>query len=222
MTEVVVINGSPRLNKGNTAMVLNPFIEGMEAAGAKISLYHASKLTLKQCNCGNLHCWNKAPGICIHHDDMQIVLEALKRAEILVLGIPMYSPLPGAMQTFLNRLCPIIDPILSFREERTRAKIRKEDTLNTIVLVGICGWWEIENLDTIVRIVREIADDASITFAGAILRPHVDVLRFTGQDVLENVKIAGSELITTDKLDSELLTKISRPLIPLEKYIDNL
>ena len=222
MTEVVVINGSPRLNKGNTAMVLNPFIEGMEAAGAKISLYHASKLNLKQCNCGNLHCWNKAPGICIHHDDMQIVLEALKRAEILVLGIPMYSPLPGAMQTFLNRLCPIIDPILSFREERTRAKIRKEYKLNKIVLVGVCGWWEIENLDTIVRIVREIAEDASITFAGAILRPHVDVLRFTGQDVLENVKIAGSELITTDKLDSELLTKISRPLIPLEKYIDNL
>jgi len=222
MTEVVVINGSPRLDKGNTTMVLNPFIEGMEAAGAKISLYHASKLNLKQCNCGNLHCWNKAPGICIHHDDMQIVLEALKRAEILVLGVPMYSPLPGETQTFLNRLCPILDPVLSFREGRTRAKLRKEYKLNKIVLVGVCGWWEIENLDTIVRIVREIAEDASITFAGAILRPHVDVLRFTGQDVLENVKIAGSELITTDKLDSELLTKISRPLIPLEKYIDNL
>lgn len=221
MTKVVVVNGSPRLDKGNTGMVLAPFIEGMEAAGAEINTYYASKLNLKQCSCGTLHCWNKTPGLCIHQDDMQFVLEALKTADILVLAIPMYIPLPGAMQTFLNRLCPMMDPVLSFHEGRTRAKLREDYQLQKIVLVGVSGWWEVENLDTIVRIVREIAEDASINFAGAILRPHVDVLKFMGQDVLEDIKVAGMKLIATGNLDQNLLERISRPLISIEEYLTN-
>jgi hypothetical protein len=34
MTHVVAINGSPRMEKGNTAIVLGPFLEGMVEAGA--------------------------------------------------------------------------------------------------------------------------------------------------------------------------------------------
>ena len=30
MTKVIVINGSPSMDKGNTALILNPFIEGMK------------------------------------------------------------------------------------------------------------------------------------------------------------------------------------------------
>ena len=33
MNKAVAINGSPRMAKGNTAMVLTPFVQGMTDAG---------------------------------------------------------------------------------------------------------------------------------------------------------------------------------------------
>ena len=33
--KVLVINGSPHMENGNTALILDPFLEGMKEAGAK-------------------------------------------------------------------------------------------------------------------------------------------------------------------------------------------
>jgi hypothetical protein len=37
--KVVVINGSPLGEKGNTALILGPFVEGMKTAGAEVSVF---------------------------------------------------------------------------------------------------------------------------------------------------------------------------------------
>ncbi len=37
--KVVAINGSPHGDTGNTALILNPFLEGMKAAGAKVMVF---------------------------------------------------------------------------------------------------------------------------------------------------------------------------------------
>ncbi|MEM4704350.1 MAG: hypothetical protein QXJ02_04705 [Candidatus Bathyarchaeia archaeon] len=38
LTKVVVVNGSARMEEGNTARVLSPFLEGMKEAGATVAL----------------------------------------------------------------------------------------------------------------------------------------------------------------------------------------
>ena len=119
MTKVVTINGSPRMEKGNTALLLTPFLQGMTDAGADVELLYASRLQVKPCSCGHMYCWNEAPGECCLQDDMQSLYPRLKRADILVLAAPVYIPLPGAMQNVLNRLCPLLDPVLEFREGRS-------------------------------------------------------------------------------------------------------
>lgn len=223
MVKVLAINGSPRKGRGNTAMVLDPFIQGMIAGGAEVELIYASKLKLKPCSCGNMHCWYNSPGECCIDDDMQSYYPALKRADLLIIATPVYIPLPGAMQNILNRLCPLVEPNLTFRQERTRAQFRKDVNIKKIILVSTGGWWEKENMDTVVRIVQELAEDASVEFGGSVLRPHAFAMKQDGQftkeaeGIIDELRKLGSELIRDGELNPESLDMISRPLIKEEE-----
>ena len=212
------------MERGNTAMVLNPFIEGMVDAGSHVELFYASRLKVKPCACGNMYCWTEMPGECRIKDKMQVLYPRLKEADILILATPVYIPLPGDMQNIINRLCPLLDPVLEFRKGRTRATFRKDVPIRAIVLVSTGGWWEKGNFGTVVRIIKEIAEDASVKFAGAVLRPHAHVMRKDGeltQDgraVLDAVRKAGYELVKDGVMRQETLATISRPLISRAKF----
>lgn len=66
--KVLAINGSPNKDKGNTAIILNPFLEGMRETGADVRLYYTEDLTVNPCK-GDLSCYLRTPGKCIHNDD---------------------------------------------------------------------------------------------------------------------------------------------------------
>ena len=223
MVKALAINGSPRKDKGNTATVLAPFIQGITDAGAEVELFYASKLKIKPCSCGNMHCWYDSPGDCCISDDMQLLYPKLKDADILIIATPVYIPLPGAMQNVINRLCPLVEPYLEFRQDRTRARFRKDVNIEKIVLVSTGGWWEKENMGTVVRIVEELAKDASVEFGGAILRPHAFAMKQDGQltedgeEIIEELRKIGSELIHEGEMTPGSLEVISRPLISEEE-----
>jgi len=223
MSKAVAINGSPRMEKGNTAMVLTPFIQGMMDAGSDVELLYASRLKVKPCTCGEMYCWNEMPGECCIKDNMQLLYPKLREADILILATPVYIPLPGEMQNIINRLCPLLDPLLEFREGRTRARFRKDVGIRRIVLVSTGGWWEKANFGMVVRIIEELAEDASVEFAGAVLRPHAHLMKEKGeltQDgeaILNAVRRAGYELLKEGVMTKETLETISRPLISQEE-----
>jgi multimeric flavodoxin WrbA len=207
------------MEKGNTAMVLTPFIQGMMDAGSDVELFYTSRLKVKPCTCGEMYCWYKRPGECCIKDDMQLLYPKLKKADILILATPVYIPLPGEMQNIINRLCPLVKPFLETREGRTRARFHEEVEIQKIVLVSTGGWWEKENFGTVVRITEELAEDASVEFAGAVLRPHAFLMKEEGElteegeAVLNAVRRAGYELVKEGVMSKETLEVISRPLI---------
>ncbi len=223
MTKAVAINGSPRKAKGNTAIVLTSFVQGLTKSGADVELFYASKLKVKPCACGEMRCWYEAPGECCIKDDMQPIYPKLKAAEILILATPVYIPLPGDMQNVINRLCPLIEPYLGYRQGRTRARLHQDVKIQKMVLVSTGGWWEKENMGTVVRIVEELAEDANVEFGGAILRPHAFLMKKDGivteegEEILSAVEKAGNELIDIGKMSQETLEFISRPLITEEE-----
>jgi len=222
MSKVVAINGSPRMEKGNTFLVLAPFLQGMKEAGAEVELFYASRLDVEPCT-GEFSCWNEKPGECYIEDDMQDLYPRLREAEILVLATPVYIPLPGEMQNLINRLCPLIDPALETRDGRTRARFHEDVVINKIVLVSSSGWWEMGNFDTVVRIARELAEDASVEFAGAVLRPHAYLMKEAGELTVEGKAVqeaarrAGYELVKEGSMKQETLDMVSRPLISQEE-----
>lgn len=219
MTKAIAINGSPRKEKGNTGLILSAFNQGLSQAGVQLEVYYSSRLKIKPCSCGSMRCWYETPGECSIKDDMQSLYPKLKAADTLILATPVYIPLPGSMQNVVNRLCPLIQPYLEFRQGRTRARFHEDVNIQKIVLVSTSGWWEIGNFDTVVRIARELAEDASVEFGGALLRPHAFLMRQDGEltpdgkQVLEAVKRAGLELAVEGKFHPDTLERISRPLI---------
>jgi multimeric flavodoxin WrbA len=224
MSKAVAINGSPRMERGNTALVLNSFVEGMTDANCEVELFYADRIRVKPCACGEMYCWNEVPGECCIKDKMQLLYPKLKEADILVLATPVYIPLPGDMQNIINRLCPLLDPVLEFRKGRTRARLRKDVRIRSIALVSTSGWWEKGNFGTVVRIVKEFAEDAGVKFAGAVLRPHAHAMRWRrdltqdGKAVLDAVRTAGYELVKDSAMREEILCAISRPLISQAEF----
>lgn len=219
MNKAIAINGSPRTKKGNTAALLAPFLEGMKDAGSEVEVFYTSLLKIRPCTCSNMYCWYKKPGECLIKDEMQDLYPRLREAEIVILATPVYIPLPGDMQNFINRLCPLVIPRLEFREGRTRAKLRDDVKIRKFALISTGGWWEKENMATVTRIVEELAKDAGAEFAGAILRPHAflmksnGILTDDGKAVLDAAKNAGYQLAKDGAMKKGTLESISRPLI---------
>jgi len=221
--KVIAINGSPRMEKGYTAMILATFIQGMTDAGSEVELFYPRRLKVKPCTCGEMYCWYNKAGECCIKDDMQLLYPKLRKADILILATPVYIPLPGEMQNFINRLCPLIEPFLMNCEGRTRARFHKQVKIRKIVLVSTGGWWEKANFETVVRITEELAKGANVEFAGAVLRPHAFLMKEKGkltkdgETVLNAVKKAGYELAKEGRMKKETLEAISRPLISEEE-----
>ena len=60
MIKVLVINGSPGMEKEYTALLLDPFIQGMKGAGAEVELFYAHKMEIGHCT-GEMYCWYEKP-----------------------------------------------------------------------------------------------------------------------------------------------------------------
>lgn len=73
MQKVLAINSSPKMEKGNTNLILTPFLEGIKEAGAEVELFYTNKLKIGPCK-GDLNCWIKTPGECFQKDDENFCL----------------------------------------------------------------------------------------------------------------------------------------------------
>ncbi|UJG41284.1 MAG: hypothetical protein K9W45_02200 [Candidatus Heimdallarchaeum aukensis] len=77
------------------------------------------------------------------------------------------------------------------------------------------GWWEIENLDTVLTIFKEFANIASVKFVGAILRPHTWLLKENIQknkEILNKIESLGKQVIKSGQMDKRDLDFVSQPL----------
>jgi len=106
--KAIAINGSPHMDEGNTAMILNPFLEGLKEAGCDAELFYTRKLKIGPCN-GDMSCWFINPGVCAQKDDMEILAPRLKEADIIIFATPVYWYGPTAkMKLLIDRLRPYI------------------------------------------------------------------------------------------------------------------
>jgi hypothetical protein len=209
------------MEKGNTVKILKPFLEGMETAGASVELFYAKRLNVRPCD-GELYWWTKKPGQCYIDDSMQSLYPKLRDADIIVLATPVYIPLPGEMQNLLNRLVPLMEPTLKWRNGRTRLSgFRADVKISKFVLVSTSGWWEMGNFGTVLRIVKELANDLNVEFAGALLRPNFYYMsenKEKAEKIFEAAKQAGTQLIKEGRMSKDLLEVICQPLISQEKW----
>jgi multimeric flavodoxin WrbA len=211
---VLAINGSPHTDEGNTAMILNPFLDGMKEAGANVELFYTRKLKIGPCN-GDLSCWFKNPGKCGQDDDMQMLLSKIKDADIIVWASPVYySGITGPLKNLMDRQLPLI------MQEQTRKQ--------KVVLVSTCSAWELSMFDPLLAQMKAIYSmtEANSEFVGALLRPMADGMKEmikagetrSVDEIIQAAKEAGRQLVKEGKISEDIQKKVSKELMPRDAY----
>jgi multimeric flavodoxin WrbA len=149
--KVLAINASPHRDKGNTGLILNPFLAGMKEHGAEIDVLYTKTMDIKPC-LGCLKCWTKTPGVCVQKDDMDPVLPMIKAADVLVFATPLYwDGVSGPMKMFMDRMTPMGQPFIEIREGRDRHPVREGYGHGKVVVVSTCGYFGVENFDSLIH-----------------------------------------------------------------------
>lgn len=230
---VVAVNGSPNKEKGNTALILNPFLDGMRKAGAETELFYITDRKISQRDdvleiraCRGCHnCWFTTPGECPQNDGMKILLPKLRDADIWVIASPIHADgVTGPIMTMMSRTLPFLDAAqFGIRKGHCRYALREGVKRGKIIFVSNCGFWEMDNFDPALAHIKGFAENVDREFIVALLRPHgpllTESLIFGKKDVFRAAEEAGKELILEGKICQAILERISKALLPKSLYI---
>lgn len=226
--KVVAFNSSPNMARGGTALILAPFLEGMEEAGAEVELFYLRKLEVKPCT-GCFSCWLKTPGKCVQKDDMEALLPIMGASDVLVFATPLYvDGMTGMMKTLVDRSIPLLEPMIETVEGRSRHPRRDGFKAGKGVLVSVSAFPELENFDPLVAHVEAICANLHLEFAGALLRPYAAVLPMLKErglpvdGVFEAAREAGRQLVRDGKMSRDTLAAVSREVVPRELVVQGL
>jgi multimeric flavodoxin WrbA len=100
MVVVLGILGSPRRH-GNTAILMEAFLEGARDSGGETILLDAAALDISGCNSCN-EC--RETGKCVMNDGMASIYDSIQRADVIVLGTPLYfSGMSSQLKAVVDR-----------------------------------------------------------------------------------------------------------------------
>jgi len=213
--KVLALNGSPHMDEGNTAMILNPFLEGMKDEGCEVEVFFTKKLSINPCN-ADMSCWFVNPGVCAIKDDMQMLLPKIKDADIIVWASPVYySGITGPLKNLMDRQLPLFGASAQVKPQKG-------------VLVSTCGDWNLSMFEPLLMQMKVLYDrpQEGYVFAGSLLRPMADGMREmmkAGEtklidEVLKAAREAGRRLARDGVIPEELQKQVSRELMPKAAY----
>jgi multimeric flavodoxin WrbA len=224
--KVLAINGSPRGERGYTNKILQLFVEGMRDANADVHVVQLVKHKIHHCS-GELACWLKTPGHCIHRDDMTELVPMFDESEGIVFATPVYvDGMTGLMKNFVDRLVPTTQPFFEIRDNRMRHPKRSDNTKQKVALVSVCGFIEMETFDPLLYHIKAICRNMDAEFAGAVFRPGAPGMEsaamlhpFKTRKIKKAIKEAGKEFATAGKIRTETSMAISQELFTREQYV---
>jgi multimeric flavodoxin WrbA len=122
--EVVCVLGSPRVD-GNSATIARRFCDTAEARGARIAAYRLNDLEYRGCQ-ACFACKAKLDS-CALDDDLSEVLEAVARADVLVMATPVYfGEVSSQLKGFIDRTFSFLTPDYAVNPEKSRLTAGKK------------------------------------------------------------------------------------------------
>lgn len=222
---VAIINGSPKLEKGNTALILNSFANGLKDSGCNINHINVVKHDINPCS-GEFICCTKTPGKCFKQDDMETILPILADTDLWVISSPVYSDGVSAQtKVVLDRIVPLLSPLFRLVDGHCRHPWREpEKQEGKVVLVSSCGHWEMDNFDSMICHMKAFCRNAGKTYSGSLLRPHASVLKQNKnnrdyQDIFNIAYHSGHTFKENGSILQAHSNIVSRELITREEYM---
>ena len=107
---VLILDGGPKKDAGNTMALTRAFVSGFPADAA-IKTEHLYEKNIRPC-AGCFSCWTKTPGKCVIADDMQALYRSLEEADIIIQSFPLYFyGMPAVMKGLIDRCLPLTLPL---------------------------------------------------------------------------------------------------------------
>jgi multimeric flavodoxin WrbA len=174
---IVVLSGSPRKG-GNTDKLTAAFIEGAESAGKSVTCFRPADMNISGCRgCG--HCF-KETGVCVQKDDMRQILDALRKADTLVIASPVYYFGVTAQ--------------LKLAIDRTYATLKERLPVRQAALLVTCGA-DTDAASPTVAMFRHISALQKWAEAGVIVAPRLHGAdEINGRAELEEARKLGREI----------------------------
>ena len=219
---ILLINGSPRGENGNTIHMSKAFCEGIiEKTKANLEILNLNKLDIRDCK-GCFACWKDTPGVCCIKDDMQEILEKIKSADIIIWSFPLYFfSLPSRIKAFMDRQLPLMLPFMDKNTLGGAHPKRYDSSQQKNVIISSCGFYTTENNYIAVnaqfdRILGKDNYTSIFCAQGEILRTK-EMSNFTSS-YFQNLRNAGLELLTSGKISEDTKKNLSTNFLPREIY----
>ena len=222
--KVLIIQGSPKMDSGNTAVLLDELTKGMLEVKAEIEVLYTKKLSIQKCE-GCFACMFKSPGKCMIKDDMQNIYDRLAEADVWIFASPVYwCGFPSGTRNLVERLSPFLKPEFEVYGDKLGHPWRDHIKLKKIALLSSCGTPELFNFDSMISELKGICAKCgknginTVEFSGAMIRPDVQKLRMLkssgndADDIFEALRISGRKIASDEIIPEEILKTISRPL----------
>ena len=239
---ILAINGSPKGERSNTWRLTSAFLQGITAQEESahgqapvVETLNVGALNIKPC-LGCFSCWNKTPGTCCLHDDMQGVIEKILWADVIVWSFPLYYfGLPGPLKNLIDRQLPMSLPFMSTETESGGHPSRYDMGGKRTVVVSTCGFYTAKsNYSGVTDLFDRLCDKGGYTtiFCGQGELFRVKELAARTDEYLSWVKKAGEEFATgcvvstgsttnghaADGISRETRNKLDQNLFPRDVF----
>jgi multimeric flavodoxin WrbA/putative sterol carrier protein len=225
---IAVFDGGPRTEKfSKTTMMAREFAKGASSAGANVEYFNLKDFNINCCN-GCYQCWTKTPGACIHKDDMDILREKYRSADLVVLASPLYIfSVTGMMKTFLDRLLPLMKPYMLTNEsgDVMHPDRYPEKGEQGIVVFSAAGFPDVEhNFDGLKTTLRSWASHSENAYLmGEFFLPAAELIaQPVYADRMANIREAcfkaGEQATAKGSIEIGLMQTVQDPAVDLEVF----
>lgn len=218
--KIMIFNGSPKKNASDTMCMTRAFVEGMnEFDKNEVQTVHVIEKHIEFCS-GCFSCM-KNGGNCIHKDDMKGILEEILQSDLLIFSYPLYCyGMPAPLKALIDRTMPLSSMAMQKVEGRY-AHVSQADVshLKYVMICG-CGFPNSrQNFEPAVAQFK-LCFPINHTIITVPESPMFNVLEaeLVTKPRLELIRQAGNQYAKTGKIESDLMAKITSPMIPEDEY----
>lgn len=223
--KIVIVNSSPKMDKGNTHIMTEAFSAGAISAGANVENIYLAKYLIKPC-LGCFSCWFKTPGKCVLKDDAEMLLNRMFDTDLLIFATPLYADnVSGIMKLLMDRIVVKGNPLIETDKNGEARHVSVKNNLTRIGVISNCGFPEQEQFQVLRLLFRRIARNMNAELIFEIYRGEGPLLNSENEEIKAIVcqykkllEKAGREVVLSGKMAEETTSELEKPLIPYEMY----
>jgi multimeric flavodoxin WrbA len=211
---ILGINGSPKGLKSNTNSMMQALLKGFESSNSKISNIFLSEKQIDYCK-GCYSCWFKTPGKCIINDDMEYVINIMKKSEIIIFGSPLYfNNISGNLKVFFDRLTAMGgDPHKNSNKNENKKK-------TSFIMISNCGFPYRSQFDVISLWINNVVKMLQVDLIGEFYTTDGKILTQPDKNqvihrnnYLEYLTACGSDFLNNGRLSDDLKALLGKGIL---------